>query len=62
MKQFRSEGTLCRFRFLFWSEWGNVSAIRRAYMDGTSIIYIATRDITWPNGLAIDFTSKTLKK
>nr|XP_022326442.1 low-density lipoprotein receptor-related protein 4-like [Crassostrea virginica] len=46
--------------FLFWSEWGTVSAIRRAYMDGTSSIYIATRDIRWPNGLAIDFTSNIL--
>ena len=35
-----------------------MSAIRRAYMDGTSTSYIATKDLTWPNGLAIDFKSK----
>ncbi|XP_078326557.1 low-density lipoprotein receptor-related protein 2-like isoform X2 [Crassostrea virginica] len=46
--------------FLFWSERGNVSAIRRAYMDGTSSTYILTKDITSPNGLAIDFTSNIL--
>ena len=30
-------------------------------MDGTNTTYIATKDITSPNGLAIDFTSKTQK-
>nr|XP_022326452.1 low-density lipoprotein receptor-related protein 4-like isoform X2 [Crassostrea virginica] len=46
--------------FLFWSEWGNASAIRRAYMDGTNTTYIAKKDLTWPNGLAIDFTTNIL--
>ncbi|XP_078326559.1 low-density lipoprotein receptor-related protein 2-like isoform X3 [Crassostrea virginica] len=46
--------------FLFWSERGNASAIRRAYMDGTNTTYIATKDLTWPNGLAIDFTTNIL--
>lgn len=36
-------------------------------MDGTSIMHIATKDIGWPNGLAVDFTCEvdfffTLKK
>ena len=48
-----------RFRFLFWSEIGIASAIRRAHMDGTSTTNIATKDVTWPDGLAIDFTCKT---
>ena len=30
-------------------------------MDGTNTTYIATKDLTWPNGLVIDFTSKTQK-
>ena len=30
-------------------------------MDGTNTTYIATKDISSPNGLAIDFTSKTQK-
>jgi hypothetical protein len=29
-------------------------------MDGTSKLYIATTDIGWPNGLAIDFTCKKI--
>ncbi|XP_062567175.1 low-density lipoprotein receptor-related protein 2-like [Saccostrea cucullata] len=43
--------------FLFWTEFGNITEIGRAYMDGSSKTYIATTDIGWPNGLAIDFTS-----
>ena len=62
IKQFHSKGTFFGFRFLFWSEYGNASAIRRAYMDGTNTTYIATKDLIWPHGLAIDFTSKTLNK
>nr|XP_022326450.1 low-density lipoprotein receptor-related protein 4-like [Crassostrea virginica] len=46
--------------FLFWSEIGIASAIRRAHMDGTSTTNIATKDVTWPDGLAIDFTSNIL--
>ena len=42
-------------RFLFWVEFGNNTQIGRAYMDGTRKIYIATADLGWPNGLAIDF-------
>ena len=45
-------------RFLFWVEFGNNTQIGRAYMDGTTKIYIATADLGWPNGLAIDFTCK----
>ncbi|XP_061191590.1 low-density lipoprotein receptor-related protein 2-like [Saccostrea echinata] len=43
--------------FLFWTEFGNLTEIGRAYMDGSSKTYIATTDIGWPNGLAIDFIS-----
>ena len=42
-------------RFLFWVEFGNNTQIGRAHMDGTTKIYIATADLGWPNGLAIDF-------
>ncbi|XP_078326898.1 low-density lipoprotein receptor-related protein 6-like isoform X2 [Crassostrea virginica] len=46
--------------FLFWVEFGNNTQIGRAYMDGTTKIYIATADLGWPNGLAIDFTLNRL--
>nr|XP_022326444.1 low-density lipoprotein receptor-related protein 6-like isoform X2 [Crassostrea virginica] len=47
--------------FLFWSEYGDAPAIRRAHMDGTATIYVATKDVvTSPNGLAIDFKTNIL--
>ncbi|XP_061183615.1 low-density lipoprotein receptor-related protein 2-like [Saccostrea echinata] len=46
--------------FLYWTEFGNITEIGRSYMDGTSKKYIATTDIGWPNGLAIDFISNRL--
>lgn len=45
---------------LFWTEFGNVTEIGRAHMDGTSKTYIATQQIGWPNGLTIDFASQRL--
>lgn len=48
------------FRYLFWTEFGNITEIGRTNMDGTSKIYIATTQIGWPNGLTIDFTCKYL--
>nr|XP_022323823.1 low-density lipoprotein receptor-related protein 4-like isoform X2 [Crassostrea virginica] len=46
--------------FLFWVEFGNNTQIGRAHMDGTTKIYIATADLGWPNGLAIDFALNRL--
>lgn len=46
------------FRYMFWTEFGNITEIGRTSMDGTSKSYIATTQIGWPNGLTIDFTCK----
>ncbi|XP_061184437.1 low-density lipoprotein receptor-related protein 4-like [Saccostrea echinata] len=46
--------------FMYWTEFGNITQIGRSYMDGTSKFYIATNDIGWPNGLAIDFETNRL--
>ncbi|RXG71249.1 Low-density lipoprotein receptor-related protein 4 [Armadillidium vulgare] len=40
---------------LFWSEWGSNASIERANMDGSERKSIATYNLTWPNGLAIDY-------
>lgn len=42
---------------MFWVEVENPK-IGKAAMDGTSKESIVTSDITWPNGIAIDYTSK----
>ncbi|XP_061184431.1 low-density lipoprotein receptor-related protein 6-like [Saccostrea echinata] len=46
--------------FLYWTAFGNITEISRSYMDGTSKIYIATTNLGWPNGLAIDFATNKL--
>ncbi|XP_065930465.1 low-density lipoprotein receptor-related protein 4-like [Magallana gigas] len=44
---------------MFWVEVENPK-IGKAAMDGTSKESIVTSDITWPNGIAIDYTSERL--
>ncbi|XP_056013210.1 low-density lipoprotein receptor-related protein 4-like [Ostrea edulis] len=46
--------------YLYWTEIGDLPQIGRAYMDGTSKIYIATTNIIRPSGLTIDFASNRL--
>lgn len=41
-------------RLLFWSDWGNRPFIGSAGMDGSRRKDIITKDIVWPNGLAVD--------
>lgn len=39
---------------MFWSEWGEHPKIERANMDGSNRFVIASINLTWPNGLAVD--------
>lgn len=43
------------FRYLFWTEVGDIPRIGRANMDGTSKIFFATTTIRLPHYLAIDY-------
>lgn len=45
---------------LFWSDWGSLPKIERAFMDGTSRRIIVATDLGWPNGLAIDYEESKL--
>ncbi|PIK43653.1 putative low-density lipoprotein receptor 1-like isoform X2 [Apostichopus japonicus] len=48
---------------MYWSDWGSIPKIERAGMDGSSRKVIIDRNktnITWPNGLAIDFYNDRL--
>lgn len=42
---------------MFWTEFGDISQISRASMDGTSKRSIATTELEMANGITIDFTS-----
>lgn len=44
---------------MFWTEFGDISQICRASMDGTSKRSIATRELEVANGITIDFTCNT---
>lgn len=39
---------------MYWSDWGDKPRIERAHMDGTNRIQIASDNLTYPNGLAVD--------
>lgn len=45
---------------MYWSDWGEKGKIEKASMDGTDRKVLFGTDLTWPNGLAIDFDKKRL--
>jgi len=46
--------------FLFISDWGLNAHIERAWMDGTNRHFIVTEKIEWPNGLTLDYATRTV--
>ena len=45
---------------MYWTDWGKVPKIERAGMDGKDRKAIVRDNLTWPNGLAIDYHTKRL--
>ena len=45
---------------MFWTDWGNYPKIERANLDGSERVAIVTYNLTYPNGLAIDYESSLL--
>lgn len=45
---------------MYWTDWGSNPKIERAGMDASSRIVIISSNLTWPNGLAIDYETKRL--
>lgn len=41
--------------YMYWSDWGEKQKIERASMDGSDRKVLVSKNLTWPNGLAIDF-------
>lgn len=47
--------------WLFWSDWNDKKPkIERSDLDGANRLVIVKVDITWPNGLALDYEQKLL--
>lgn len=47
-------------RYMYWTDWGASPKIERAGMDASNRQVIISSNLTWPNGLAIDYGSQRL--
>lgn len=47
-------------RFMFWTDWGMVAKIERAFMDGSDRRTIISTSLSQPNGITIDYISKKI--
>lgn len=45
---------------MYWSDWAKPAEIVIAKMDGTEDYTLVSKDIYWPNGLALDYPNKRL--
>lgn len=46
--------------YMYWTNWGNHPKIERAGMDGSHRRVLFSKDLMWPNGLAIDHDKNRL--
>lgn len=51
---------LSHHRFMYWTDWGANPKIERAGMDASNRTVIISTNLTWPNGLAIDYHTERL--
>lgn len=51
---------IATYRKLFWTDWGSQSHIGSSNLDGSDRRVIVSSDLSWPNGLVIDFRGKQL--
>ncbi|CAK9302728.1 unnamed protein product [Gordionus sp. m RMFG-2023] len=49
-----------RHRYLYWTDWGAKPKIEKCGANGVGRRTIVSRNIVWPNGLAIDFANNRL--
>ena len=47
-------------RYMYWTDWGASPKMERAGMDASGRQVIISSNLTWPNGLAIDYGSQRL--
>lgn len=45
---------------MFWTDWGTIPKIEKAWMDGTNRKTIVTGNLGWPNGVTLDTRTQTL--
>ena len=45
---------------MYWTDWGKKPKIEKAGMDGRDRVVLLRKNLTWPNGLAIDYEKNRL--
>jgi len=45
---------------MFWTDWGRYPKIERAGLDGSNRTIIAETNLTFPNGLALDYENQLI--
>ena len=45
---------------MFWTDWGRHPKIEAAWLDGSQRTTIVNTNLTFPNGLALDYERKLL--
>ena len=48
------------FSFMYWTDWGAVAKIERAYMSGNNRHTVVSGNLVWPNGLALDLSNRQM--
>ena len=45
---------ICFASFMWWTDWGSVPKIERAYLDGSNRKVIIDKKVAWINDIAVD--------
>lgn len=48
------------FRYMYWTDWGDVPKIERADLDGMERVVMVNTSLGWPNGLALDYEERKI--
>ena len=48
------------FRYMYWTDWGEVPKIERADLDGMERVVMVNTSLGWPNGLALDYDERKI--
>ena len=48
------------FSHMYWTDWGQHAKIERSGMDGKNRHVLISSNLTWPNGLVIDYSTDLL--
>ena len=45
---------------MYWSDWGTNAKIEKVGMDGSDRTVLVSHNVTWPNGLTLDYDTRRL--